>query len=200
MKERKENSVCGNVDGAAENSAAQKREIVRGTAENGALQDAACAAEGSALVKTQNAPAALSGKERAVQAVKFVFFSASAGVIQLGSFTLMNEIFKWNYWVCYLVALVLSVVWNFTLNREFTFKSAANVPVAMLKVFAFYAVFTPLSTWGGEAVTDAGVNEYIIVGVTMVLNMVLEFLYCTFLVYRNSMNTKKKRNTVKDGK
>ena len=142
----------------------------------------------------------LSGKERLVQAVKFVFFSASAGVIQLGSFTLMNEIFKWNYWVCYLVALVLSVVWNFTLNREFTFKSAANVPVAMLKVFAFYAVFTPLSTWGGEAVTDAGVNEYIVVGVTMVLNMVLEFLYCTFLVYKNSMNTKKKRNTVKDGK
>lgn len=142
----------------------------------------------------------LSGKERLVQAVKFVFFSASAGVIQLGSFTLMNEIFKWNYWVCYLIALVLSVVWNFTLNREFTFKSAANVPVAMLKVFAFYAVFTPLSTWGGEAVTDAGVNEYIVVGVTMVLNMVLEFLYCTFLVYKNSMNTKKKRNTVKDGK
>ena len=142
----------------------------------------------------------LSGKERLVQAVKFVFFSASAGVIQLGSFTLMNEIFKRNYWVCYLIALVLSVVWNFTLNREFTFKSAANVPVAMLKVFAFYAVFTPLSTWGGEAVTDAGVNEYIVVGVTMVLNMVLEFLYCTFLVYKNSMNTKKKRNTVKDGK
>lgn len=142
----------------------------------------------------------LSGKERLVQAVKFVFFSASAGVIQLGSFTLMNEIFKWNYWGCYLIALVLSVVWNFTLNREFTFKSAANVPVAMLKVFAFYAVFTPLSTWGGEAVTDAGVNEYIVVGVTMVLNMVLEFLYCTFLVYKNSMNTKKKRNTVKDGK
>ncbi len=142
----------------------------------------------------------LSGKERLVQAVKFVFFSASAGVIQLGSFTLMNEIFKWNYWVCYLIALVLSVVWNFTLNREFTFKSAANVPVAMLKVFAFYAVFTPLSTWGGEAVTDAGVNEYIVVGVTMVLTMVLEFLYCTFLVYKNSMNTKKKRNTVKDGK
>ena len=140
----------------------------------------------------------LSGKERLVQAVKFVFFSASAGVIQLGSFTLMNEIFKWNYWVCYLIALVLSVVWNFTLNREFTFKSAANVPVAMLKVFAFYAVFTPLSTWGGEAVTDAGVNEYIVVGVTMVLNMVLEFLYCTFLVYKNSMNTKKKRNTEKD--
>ena len=119
-------------------------------------------------------------KERFVQAMKFVFFSASAGVIQLGSFTLMNEILKWNYWVCYLIALTLSVLWNFTLNREFTFKSAANVPVAMLKVFAFYAVFTPLTTWGGNAAAAAGVNEYIVLGVTMILNMALEFLYCTF--------------------
>ena len=137
-------------------------------------------------------------KERFVQAMKFVFFSASAGVIQLGSFTLMNEILKWNYWVCYLIALTLSVLWNFTLNREFTFKSAANVPVAMLKVFAFYAVFTPLTTWGGNAAAAAGVNEYIVLGVTMILNMALEFLYCTCFVYRNSMNTKKKRNTEKD--
>ena len=137
-------------------------------------------------------------KERFVQAMKFVFFSASAGVIQLGSFTLMNEILKWNYWVCYLIALTLSVLWNFTLNREFTFKSAANVPVAMLKVFAFYAVFTPLTTWGGNAAAAAGVNEYIVLGVTMILNMAPEFLYCTFFVYRNSMNTKKKRNTEKD--
>ena len=137
-------------------------------------------------------------KERAVQAVKFVLFSASAGVVQLGSFTLMNEVFSWDYWVSYLIALVLSVVWNFTLNREFTFKSAANVPVAMLKVALFYAVFTPLSTWGGDAVEAAGVNEYIVLAVTMALNMVLEFLYCTFFVYKNSMNTKKKRDTVKE--
>lgn len=136
-------------------------------------------------------------KERTVQAVKFVFFSASAGVIQLGSFSLLNEVLKWDYWLSYLIALALSVLWNFTLNREFTFKSAANVPIAMLKVIAFYAVFTPLSTWGGNAATAAGVNEYIVLAVTMILNMVLEFLYCTFFVYRNSMNTKKKRDTVK---
>ena len=110
----------------------------------------------------------------------------------------MNEVFSWDYWVSYLIALVLSVVWNFTLNREFTFKSAANVPVAMLKVALFYAVFTPLSTWGGDAVEAAGVNEYIVLAVTMALNMVLEFLYCTFFVYKNSMNTKKKRDTVKE--
>ena len=128
-------------------------------------------------------------KERFVQAMKFVFFSASAGVIQLGSFTLMNEILKWNYWVCYLIALTLSVLWNFTINREFTFKSAANVPVAMLKVFAFYAVFTPLSTWGGSALTNGGWNEDLVLVLTMLLNFVLDFLYQKFVVYRNLTDT-----------
>ena len=130
--------------------------------------------------------------------VKFSLFSFSAGLIQMGSFALLHECTNLSYWPSYLFSLLLSVLWNFTLNREFTFKSAANVPVAMLKVFAFYAVFTPLTTWGGNAAAAAGVNEYIVLGVTMILNMALEFLYCTFFVYRNSMNTKKKRNTEKD--
>jgi putative flippase GtrA len=80
-----------------------------------------------------------------LQAIKFALFSASAGVIQVGSFTIFNEIFGWQYWPAYLVSLILSVLWNFTLNRRYTFKSAANVPIAMAKVFGFYLVFTPLN-------------------------------------------------------
>ena len=122
--------------------------------------------------------------------VKFALFSASAGLIQIGSFTLMNEAFRWPYWVCYLTSLVLSVLWNFTLNRKFTFKSAANVPVAMLKVAAYYAVFTPLSTGLEHWYTmTLGWNEYLATAANMILNFVTEFLYQRFFVFgRTKLN------------
>ena len=126
------------------------------------------------------------------QAVKFTLFSISAGVIQIGSFALL-EIFIKDYWIPYLVALVLSILWNFTLNRRYTFKSAANVPVAMAKVFGFYLVFTPLSTYLGDLAEGYGVNDFIILIVTMLANFVLEFLFYKFVVYRGQEDTLKKR-------
>lgn len=128
-------------------------------------------------------------KKEFIRAAKFVLFSISAGIIQVVSFTLMNEVFLWNYWVCYLTALVLSVVWNFTLNRKFTFQSANNVPIAMLKVAGFYLVFTPLSTWGGDALTALGWNEYLVLALSMLLNFALEFLFQRFVVFGASIDT-----------
>lgn len=119
-----------------------------------------------------------------VQAVKFTLFSISAGLIQIVSFTLLNELIKWAYWPSYLISLILSIVWNFTLNRNFTFKDSSNVPVAMLKVFAFYLVFTPLSTYLGNLAEVSGVNEYIVLIVTMLINFVTEFLYQKFIVFK----------------
>ena len=163
----------------------------------------------------------LSKKDNALQAIKFALFSVSAGVIQIVSFTLLNELvpdvqgynavtrwfFESEYGAYYLVALILSILWNFTVNRKFTFKSATNIPVAMLKVFGFYCVFTPVSTILGEIITpkihlelgpyvfgafELGPIElggYIVLGVTMMINMISEFLFCRFVVYKNSMNT-----------
>lgn len=143
-------------------------------------------------------------KKNIIQAIKFALFSASAGIIQIGSFTLLNEVVLPNisienekimailsaeYGVCYLIALVLSVLWNFTLNRRYTFRSAANVPVAMAKIFGFYLVFTPVSTVLGNMANNAGVNEYIVLALTMMANFVLEFLFCKFVVYRNQEDT-----------
>ena len=128
-------------------------------------------------------------KEEILRVVKYVLFSASAGVIQTLAFTLLNEIVKWPYWPCYLIALVLSVLWNFTLNREFTFKSAANIPRAMLLVAAYYAVFSPLSTLWGTALTNIGWNEYIVLVGTMLINLTTEFLYWRLVIYRDSINT-----------
>ena len=130
-------------------------------------------------------------KKQVWQAVKFTLFSISAGIIQIGSFALL-ELFIKDYWIPYLISLVLSIVWNFTLNRRFTFKSAANVPIAMLKVFGFYLVFTPLSTYLGNLAEAHGVDDFIILLVTMVANFVLEFLFCKFVVYRGKENTRQK--------
>lgn len=127
------------------------------------------------------------------RAVKFLFFSISAGVIQMGSFALLNELSGWSYWPCYLISLLLSVLWNFTLNRKFTFKSAANVPVAMLKVLAYYAVFTPVTTIAGNYLTETLLwNEYLVTALNMVLNLVTEFLYQRFVVYGKSVDSNSK--------
>ena len=155
----------------------------------------------------------MADKKNVFQFIKFVLFSCSAGLIQIGSFTLINEVFLKTaflqqmiqnneafgrimtneYGPVYLIALILSVIWNFTFNRRFTFKSAANIPIAMLKVFGFYLVFTPVSTILGNFFTEqfAGVPaiEYIVLGVTMLCNMITEYLFCKFVVYKNQENT-----------
>ena len=131
-------------------------------------------------------------KDNVFQMIKFTLFSISAGVVQILSFTVFNELFKWEYWPAYLSSLILSIVWNFTLNRQYTFKSAANIPVAMSKLFGFYMVFTPLSTYLGYLAEGSGVNEYIVLIVTMLSNFVLEFLFSKFVIYKNQENTRKK--------
>ncbi len=130
-------------------------------------------------------------KNSLIQMLKFTLFSISAGIIQVGSFTVFCELFHWMYWPAYLVSLILSIVWNFTFNRRYTFKSAANIPVAMMKLFGFYAVFTPVSTWLGHLAETGGVNDYLILAVTMLSNFVLEFLFCKVVVYKNQENTRK---------
>ena len=134
-------------------------------------------------------------KKELLRTVKFVFFSISAGLIQTASFALLNELLHLNYWVSYLIALTLSVLWNFTLNRKFTFQSAANVPIAMAKVAGFYLVFTPLSTWWTAALTEPAygimLNEYLVLIGTMLVNFVLEYLFQRFFVFGKSLDTAK---------
>ncbi len=135
-----------------------------------------------------------------VRFIKFALFSASAGLIEMGAFALLNETTGWTYWPCYLIALVLSVLWNFTLNRKFTFRSANNVAKAMMLVFLYYLVFTPLSTILGQWLTD-GINlfgasgkglhwnEYLVTVINMLLNFVTEFLFQRFVVYGRSVDS-----------
>lgn len=130
-------------------------------------------------------------KQSFVQILKFTFFSISAGLIQIITFTLISVIAKFPYWPSYLLALILSVLFNFTVNRKFTFKSANNIPLAMTQVACYYLVFTPLSTWWGNNLTELNINEYIVLIGTMIINFVTEFMFCRLVVYKKSMYTNK---------
>lgn len=121
-----------------------------------------------------------------VRALKFTIISISAGIIQIISYTLFFELLGWNHWVSYLISLLLSIIYNFTINRKVTFKSHNNVKIAMLLVFLFYVVFTPVSTYIGYLLTNNGINNYLVEIVTMISNFVLEYLYNRLIVYKNS--------------
>lgn len=122
--------------------------------------------------------------------IKFALFSVSAGIIEFLSFTLLNELTSWGYWACYLPALVLSVVWNYTLNRRYTFRSGCSYARQLLMAFLFYLVFTPLSTVAGNWLAeDVGWNEYLVTALNMIANFVLEFLYDRFVVFRGQIDT-----------
>ncbi len=135
-------------------------------------------------------------KKERIRALKFFLFSISAGAIQLISETLLVEVVHTTPKIAYLIGLILSVLWNFTFNRKFTFQSAANIPVAMLKVAAFYVVFAPLSTWWTDVLTNPeygiGWHWLIVLILTMLINLVTEFLYQRFFVFGKSIDTAKK--------
>lgn len=134
-------------------------------------------------------------KKEFIRMSKFLIFSISAGVIEAAVFALLNELTNLPYWPCYLSALVLSVVWNFTLNRQFTFKAANNISVAMAKVAVFYVIFTPITTVGGNYLVETmGWNEYLVTAMNMVLNFATEYVYDRFFVFGKMIDTKVKDN------
>lgn len=124
------------------------------------------------------------------RAFKFVLFSASAGVIEFAVFAALDGLTSWTYWSKYLIALILSVLWNFTLNREFTFKSANNISVAMFKVACFYAVFTPVSTIAGNYLAETrGWNDLLVTVLNMLFNLITEYFYDKYFVFGKTIDT-----------
>ncbi len=129
-------------------------------------------------------------RKEAMRAIKFAMFSVSAGIIEAVLYIVLDHFTPWPYWPCYLIALVASVIWNFTLNRQYTFQSANNVPIAMMKVAAFYAVFTPVSTIAGNYLAETrGWPGILVTGLNMACNFILEFLYDRFIVFGKTIDT-----------
>jgi len=130
-------------------------------------------------------------KKEVIRFIKFVLFSASAGLIEMGAFALLNELTGWRYWPCYLIALVLSIIWNFSLNRTFTFKSNAAITPALLKVFVYYIFFTAITTIGGDYLAETLLwNEYLVTALCMLLNCTTEYLYQKYVVYRYKLDNR----------
>ena len=132
------------------------------------------------------------------QALKFKLFSISAGVIQMGAFLLLNEVIGWSFWPSHLISVTLSVIWNFTFNRKFTFKASNNVPIAMLLVLAFYVAFIPASVFGGNALEAAGWNAILVEALMMVINFVTEFVWQKFVVFNPKIVPEKKKEEKQD--
>lgn len=136
-----------------------------------------------------------------LRTLKFTLFSLSAGAIQIGTWALFLYVFHWEPWVAYMVSLVLSVIWNFTFNRKYTFRSDYDIKRAMLLTLLFYLVFTPASTWwtfaltGQNQITNTTVEGKALVDPllvqigTMLINFVTEFLWQRFVIYRNKLDT-----------
>ena len=134
----------------------------------------------------------MDNKKEIARGIKFVLFSISAGVIEFASFALLDFATKWPYWPKYLIALTLSVLWNFTLNRHYTFRSAGNVPIAMLKVACFYAVFTPVSTILGNYLAETcGWNGFLVTLLNMAANLITEYFYDRYFVFGKTIDTNK---------
>lgn len=132
-------------------------------------------------------------KKELIRTIKFTLFSISAGLVELGTFALLEHFTNLTYGWCYFPALILSVVWNFTLNREYTFKSNVHIPLAMAKVFMFYLIFTPSSTFLGDFLAEKLLwNSYLVTGINMLLNFILEYLYDRFFVFGKTIDTKEK--------
>ena len=127
----------------------------------------------------------MENKQNLMQTLKYVLIAASAGIIQAASFALFEEVLHLPYWPSYLIALILSVLWNFTFNRKYTFHSTSNLPKSMFLVFLYYLVFTPLSTWWGDLLTGAGWNDYLVLALTMIINLVTEFLFQKYIVFKD---------------
>ncbi len=128
-----------------------------------------------------------------LRTIKYALIAASAGIIQIGSFTLFNEVIEMEYYLAYVISLALSVIWNLTINRKATFKSDANYGIAMLKVIGYYLVFAPLTMWGGQELVNVGWNEYLVEGLTMLLNFVTEYLFFMFVVFRGKIDNAEKK-------
>ena len=129
-------------------------------------------------------------RKELMRSLKFFLFSISAGIIEIIAFSILNELTGWSYWPCYLIALVLSVLWNFTCNRRYTFRSTEKVAWAMTLVFLYYCAFTPASTLLGNYLADTLLwNEYLVTAMNMAANFILEYLYDRFVVFRKSLDT-----------
>ena len=68
----------------------------------------------------------------------------------------------------------------------------------MLLVLAYYAVFTPASVFGGQALKDLGWNGTLVEAIMMVINFVTEFIWQKFVVFNSKIVPDRKKKEKQD--
>ncbi len=194
-KNTKENDVAAcppqtelQAESAAENKTEQQTVNAESLAEDGEQNTAAT--QESAAEKSK--PTRL---QRFLQFLKFTLFSASAGAIQLLSTTLLHEWTGWlkdYYYIAYIIGLTLSVIWNFTFNRKFTFKAANNVPIAMTLVIIYNCIIVVPLAFGGDALVEIWGDEYgiLVTAISLLINFITEFFWDKFIVFNSKVTDK----------
>ncbi|MDO5025763.1 MAG: GtrA family protein [Trueperella sp.] len=121
--------------------------------------------------------------ETQLQAVKFTLLSGTAAVVEAGSYALFLALDLMPVSWAQAISVALSVLWNFTLNRKFTFKSTGNVPFAMLLVSLFYVAYIPISSVLAGLMDDAGMHPAVIKIIWLLINFVGEFIWWKYVVF-----------------
>lgn len=206
MKEEKEIleevTISEAATGGTGAASAEETAATDTTFDGGELTASVIAAEENASGEPQK----LTKKQQFLQFLIFTGFMISAGVIQfvttglLSTWTGLMSEDSGYYWIAYLVGLVLSVIWSFTFNRKFTFKAANNVPLAMCLVLLYYCAFTPLSTFGANAIVNAWKDaagagwdknyEMVITASMMLINFGTEFIWDKLVVFNQKVTDK----------
>lgn len=169
---------------------------VTATAEGVAEVDATASEETKPAVK-------MTKKQQFLQFLKFTGFSASAGIIQFTVITLLYDVwFKPleyygmgednAYVVAFLIGLTLSVIWNFTFNRKFTFKDAHNIKLAMGLVILYNCIIVvPLSLGGRELIKIWGADyDMLVTVISLLFNFATEYFWDRFVVFNKKSNDK----------
>ncbi|MDE6442035.1 MAG: GtrA family protein [Clostridia bacterium] len=127
-------------------------------------------------------------KQQFFQFLKFTLFSISAGIIQILSTTILHQWTGWllnYYWLAYIIGLTLSVIWNFTFNRKFTFKAANNIPLAMALVILYNCIIVVPLALGGDALVALWGDDWgiLVTAISLLINFITEFFWDKFVVF-----------------
>lgn len=162
-------------------------------------------------------------KKKAKRFLKYAIIAISGGLIQLTAYIILSDAIKldkhvsfdaiyqkqpWlteifydpdtgkTYGLSYFIAVSLSVIWNFTFNRKYTFKSASNVPKAMLLFVLYYAFSIPFNCWAIVQLNKLVVfplSDKVILICIMLANGLPAFFYQRYVVFGRSLDTKHKK-------
>ena len=136
-----------------------------------------------------------SKNQQFIQFIKFTLFSASAGAIQLLSTTILHQWTGWlldYYWLAYIIGLTLSVIWNFTFNRKFTFKAANNIPLAMTLVIIYNCIIVVPLALGGDALVNLWGEQWgiLVTAISLLINFITEFFWDKYIVFNQKVTDK----------